>query len=491
MDDKLLVRAYNVGLGDCIYVRVPDDEEDRHILIDCGNVYGKESLMQVALDDLMKDLPTDESGKRRLDLLVITHRHKDHIAAFDLNLEWFKGIRIDNIWLSAAMDPEHPQADDAQQLHFFAAEALRAMQRMSLGATQDALARDLLSVSGYSNDDALVALRATLPSNNGLPGDQPLYVHDRTPPDQLNIFADNTTRFRVLAPAENIDGVYLGRTVDALRAYSGLSGLVLPSAPRDLGDEPLAAAERMGAVSAARVAGLADNWEDEAHYPTNISAGDFRRLRTRLVNNALAFVLKDGELVNNTSLVLLLEWRGRRLLFTGDAQCRFTRKGEFTAGKSNGSWNAMWATHRELLDQPLDYLKVGHHGSHNATPWRAREEGAQQDHPVNQILDAMLPRENPTAKVVLSTERTNSYGKIPFRELTLELGERATNPQRAYSEQMHYTPGKLKENHQVHLVPDDVPQPERTDLHYQVTGSPSTPYVDVEMLQAPDWAGGN
>ena len=37
MADKLLVRIYNVGLGDCIYLRVPDENDDVHILIDCGN----------------------------------------------------------------------------------------------------------------------------------------------------------------------------------------------------------------------------------------------------------------------------------------------------------------------------------------------------------------------------------------------------------------------------------------------------------------------
>ena len=490
MDDQLLVRAYNVGLGDCIYVRVPDDGKHRHILIDCGNVYGRQSLMQAALDDLVEDLPLDDSGKRHLDLLVITHRHKDHIAAFDLNLGWFKSIRINNIWLSAAMNPDHPQAEGARKLHSFAMNALRQMRSVSLGAAQDALLANLLNASGYDNDDALDALRETLPHVNELADGKPLYVDDETPLAQLRIFTDETTSFRVLAPVNDIDRVYLGRTAQALRALGGLRGLVLSNAPMGVGDEPSAEADGGSAETGAYLASFADNWQDEANHPMNISAGDFRRLRTRLVNNALAFILKDGELVNNTSLVLLLEWRGKRLLFTGDAQCKFARDGEFTEGRINGSWNTMWARHRALLDQPLDYLKVGHHGSHNATPWRAKEEGAQQGHPVNKILDALLPRANPTARVVLSTERTNSYEKIPFRQLTLELGQRAANSETAYSEQTHYTPDKLKEEHQVHIVPDNVRQPQRTDLHYQKTGTPGEPYVSVRIPRAPNWAGG-
>ena len=37
MGAKLLVRSYNVGCGDCIYVRIPDGEDGFHILIDCGS----------------------------------------------------------------------------------------------------------------------------------------------------------------------------------------------------------------------------------------------------------------------------------------------------------------------------------------------------------------------------------------------------------------------------------------------------------------------
>ncbi len=82
--------------------------DDFHILIDCGSVGGIGHL-KAAVDDLQTMLPDAGDGKKRLDLLVVTHEHKDHIAGFDPEL--FRRIKIDNIWMNAAMDPEHPQAE--------------------------------------------------------------------------------------------------------------------------------------------------------------------------------------------------------------------------------------------------------------------------------------------------------------------------------------------------------------------------------------------
>src|SRR3954453_8735564 len=99
MDDKLLVRLYNVGLGDCIYVRVPDDGGAKHLLIDCGNKYGTDADLQAAIANLKESLPEvpGEPGLRRLDLLVATHAHEDHVRGFDTDL--FAGIRIDRLWM--------------------------------------------------------------------------------------------------------------------------------------------------------------------------------------------------------------------------------------------------------------------------------------------------------------------------------------------------------------------------------------------------------
>ncbi len=141
----------------------------------------------------------------------------------------------------------------------------------------------------------------------------------------------------MLSPENDIDHFYLGDEAD--ETLRGLSDATAEFQAR--------------AAPAANVA------------PTNISAADFRRLQSRMMSNAFAFADLDGKVTNNTSVVLLIEWKGKRLLFVGDAE--WDKK--FKEGKSNGAWNTMWNMRKKLLNKPLDFLKIGHHGSENATPW--------------------------------------------------------------------------------------------------------------------------
>ena len=46
MGDQLLIRAYNVGCGDCIYVRIPGPKGGFHILIDCGKKGGRRAAQE-------------------------------------------------------------------------------------------------------------------------------------------------------------------------------------------------------------------------------------------------------------------------------------------------------------------------------------------------------------------------------------------------------------------------------------------------------------
>ncbi len=457
MANQLLIRAYNVGCGDCIYVRIPGPNGGFNILIDCGKKGGDE-LLEKAVKHLEGELPAgSKAGTTRLDLLVATHRHEDHIKGFDP--QWFKNIEVKNIWLSGAMNPTHPQAKGVNSLRAFASQAMQA-----LASGGQALSGDvelLASMYGVSNDVADTLLMKTLPDNNGI---QPRYVESgmthglALPPD---------TDMHILAPEHDVDGFYLGKELNtSLNGFRGISAALAP-APG-------------GAVTANRA-------------PANISAADFRVLQSRMLSNGLAFAAKESSIQNNLSVVLLIEWKKRRLLFVGDAEW----EGEFKEGKHNGSWNVMWEKHRDThLSKPLDFLKIGHHGSINATPPPASEQrkstGARTDG-VYAILDTILPVPSagakPTAMAIVSTER-EFYNPIPECKLLVDLARRVSNT-RSYGERLAkkgidpksiWSTTKAKKNNFFEQYEKDFldqPQPLRTDLELVAEGRD---FIDIEIL---------
>jgi beta-lactamase superfamily II metal-dependent hydrolase len=461
MGNPLLIRAYRVGCGDCIYIRIPQGRDGFHILIDCGKKGGVE-LLEKAIKHLEATmLPDgDAPGKKRLDLIVATHRHEDHIKGFDK--EWFKNIQVKNVWLSTAMDPKHPQAEQAHKLHALAGAHMRGL--LESGRALSPQVEILASAYAVSNDAADDFLMKTIPQANGI---DPRYVHAGMTGKDLGLDLEDAT-IRVLAPEKDIDHFYLGEEIDThLKGLQAVSAAARPRTRRS-----------------------------QAPAPKNISAGDFRRLQSGMLSNGLAFAAKDTAIQNNLSVVLLIEWKKRRLLFVGDAEW----EREFREGKDNGSWNVMWHKYREThLKDPVDFLKIGHHGSINATPPAAElkpppKKGAEDlgEASIYNMLDTLLPvpkaGKKPTAQAIVSTER-EFYNPIPECAVLVDLARRVSNT-RNYGAELK---GKKKDPQTIWVSPKakknkffetyekeflDRLQPLRTDLEFELSG---VELVDVKI----------
>lgn len=376
MSDTLTVRVYNVRFGDAILVTIPDKDSKtgkttrRRILIDVGNAPrvagtgegGDDTVLEPVIADILDELDGDP-----LDLYVMTHEHLDHVqglfyAAAKLpDLHFNDRFKVKYVWLTASSHPDY--YDDFPE------------------AKKQKIAHELMyrRLSKFVGDNPLSAshgLRELLANNDPTKTKQCVeFIRGLNPERTKFIFRGmpmkgthplKEAKLAVWAPEEDTSDYY-GR-------FQGL----------DEGLVPTPAADR-GQVAAAIP-------------PAGVDVGAFLRLvearRSGIADNLLAI----DKAANNTSIVFALEWRGWRLLFSGDAEMR--------------SWKTMA---REGVLQPVHFLKVAHHGSHNGTP-------------ADEIFEAILPAQAPDKRkrrAVISTW-TDTYAGIPHAHTNSRLESRAT-----------------------------------------------------------------
>jgi hypothetical protein len=154
----------------------------------------------------------------------------------------------------------------------------------------------------------------------------------------------------------------------------------------------------------------------------------------------------------------------------------------------------MWEKYRSShLARPVDFLKIGHHGSINATPPAGElRKDRKSEVSVYDILDTILPPPKkgatPTAQALVSTER-EFYNPIPECKLLVDLGRRVSNvcsygeelKRKGIDPQKIWATDKGKKNKFFDTYEKDFldqRQPLRTDLEYVMN---RRDFVDVEI----------
>jgi beta-lactamase superfamily II metal-dependent hydrolase len=345
------IRMYRVGFGDFFLMTVPGKNGPAHILIDCGVHAANIGTIGDCVDDMKQ-----ETGNH-LALVILTHYHADHMSGFASNYDDFTNFSVGAVWITNRLDPANAGASK------FMAQITSVAQQLKvqLGVRNDPAAveahhkvENALGVAsedggGGSNAKALKLLQS------GFKNQPPVYYYQGgdtpTLPDEL----EGMITAEILAPSPKDSGGEFAASDNKTEQY-------------------LAALGDSGVPDATQVRPFdKKKWPaNPADYPapTFEEFGGASKIESTLADiqpDALAAAADklDGTL-NNQSLVVLFTCKGKKLLFVGDAQ--WGNWAYWLYGKAvTGSDPGISDRAKQILGS-IDFYKVGHHGSTNATP---------------------------------------------------------------------------------------------------------------------------
>jgi beta-lactamase superfamily II metal-dependent hydrolase len=378
---------YRVGFGDFFLMTVPTDDGPQHILIDCGVTPGKTKKGDIGTIKAAVAHMAAETDKK-LALIIVTHRHQDHIIGFSRAAEIFNDFKVGALWMSFWETEYDPNEKKKKSLASafqdeLTALALGLQSRLAMAGKDDPNTDEMLAMlqnatgvdhtelaatdgttrktgkGGGTNAASLTFLKSGL-------GLEPEYYVKGDQPKMPKVLKDAGLTAQILGPppTDEIDFMKLMDLKKGVGQYLG-----------EEGEGNSKTFDPFGTSWHAVAGEYPDSAFREWLRESKKSPSAAMEARIEAAQPSLLFTAAKtlDDFLNNQSLVVLFTFAGKKLLFAGDAQ--------------GGNWE-YWmyggtpvkAPSADKIDKDsasilshLDFYKVGHHGSTNATPVSAVE----------------------------------------------------------------------------------------------------------------------
>jgi len=458
------VRMYRTGLGDCFLLALPRVKPDHHgresfhILVDCGVFFQTPAITHpdtgklVEQEDWIREIAEHikQSTDGRIDVLIITHEHWDHVSGFheDQAQAVFETIELGALWLAWTEDMSIKLARKLKQEggadHETLVRAIEAMQKRRGMKDSSAykMSEKMLGFFGakagsekkYSKETAR-AMEWIWRDYAGKFKIEPSYLRPGHCP-ALDGVDPELARVYVLGPPKNEKVIKVcNRTGTTYRMGIDWSAaaacFVAFGVSRAAGGDAARAREMNVPFERRYQHPLA--WSEKVsnmffhkHYFNKDE--HWRRIDHDWAEPAAAFALQLDNKTNNTSLAFALEigppGEGKVLLFPGDAQVGnwlswfgpVKVHGEKEPIGKTLKWTAgdKTVTAADLMRRTVLY-KVGHHGSHNATLRTRDKQPSGLELMESKELVAMIPVDEFVAR------NKAGYGDMPLPEIVAEL----------------------------------------------------------------------
>lgn len=458
------IRMYRQGLGDCFLLTFKEHGKNEYnMLIDCGllqgTTNGKEIMRQV-VGDIDTTLRANGQAKARLDAVVLTHEHADHISGFSQAKDLFEQIEFGEVWAAWMDDEAHPKYTAVRERFKKQVTGLRAAVAQMNSDEHQGLREEVeFLLNEFFEDDVLGAAdkkkkgrspawEFALSKSAGrprfctpgmmfpLPGFEDIRVYVLGPSEDFESFT------KVNPPEEDTyrdeeGNAFAGHAFALMDSFFAAVGGDDDGPPEEA-FQPFEKRLRMtaeqaqekeffqkhygfykttavapAAPNAPQAPGSAAAAVTQQPIGATVAADEWRRIENDWLSMVGNLALNLDTYTNNTCLAFAVEFISSKkvLLFPGDAQFSNWLSWQKLTWEIPGQAGAKETIKaKDLLERTVFY-KVGHHGSHNST---LKKHGLEMM--TSSELVAMIPVDRKQA--ASKTSKTNPKGwEMPEKHL--------------------------------------------------------------------------